>query len=150
MVVAGNAAVERAQAASLDLAAAPGVPRHRRSVRCRSGDIRIVGRPTGIPGPDAIRVGGARCQAAVARSEEHTSELQSQSNLVCRLLLEKKKNTHTNRSDYYTSELSSHSHDGRSLLLQQQTKPCPECVTKAVPHPRHATAAQCLGAREIT
>src|SRR2546430_7603256 len=28
-----------------------------------------------------------------ARSEEHTSELQSQSNIVCRLLLEKKKNT---------------------------------------------------------
>src|SRR2546430_10824345 len=28
---------------------------------------------------------------AVSRSEEHTSELQSQSNLVCRLLLEKKK-----------------------------------------------------------
>src|SRR2546430_16033773 len=28
----------------------------------------------------------------VYRSEEHTSELQSQSNLVCRLLLEKKKN----------------------------------------------------------
>src|SRR2546430_6053201 len=28
-----------------------------------------------------------------ARSEEHTSELQSQSNLVCRLLLEKKKHT---------------------------------------------------------
>src|SRR2546430_12593028 len=30
--------------------------------------------------------------AAQRRSEEHTSELQSQSNLVCRLLLEKKKN----------------------------------------------------------
>src|SRR2546430_7448715 len=29
------------------------------------------------------------------RSEEHTSELQSQSNLVCRLLLEKKKTKHT-------------------------------------------------------
>src|SRR2546430_11936949 len=28
------------------------------------------------------------------RSEEHTSELQSQSNLVCRLLLEKKKTNH--------------------------------------------------------
>src|SRR2546430_11509009 len=28
----------------------------------------------------------------ISRSEEHTSELQSQSNLVCRLLLEKKKN----------------------------------------------------------
>src|SRR2546430_17251572 len=33
---------------------------------------------------------GARGRRA-ARSEEHTSELQSQSNLVCRLLLEKKK-----------------------------------------------------------
>src|SRR2546430_12372150 len=33
--------------------------------------------------------------AASARSEEHTSELQSQSNLVCRLLLEKKKKTLT-------------------------------------------------------
>src|SRR2546430_10348744 len=30
-------------------------------------------------------------ELALARSEEHTSELQSQSNLVCRLLLEKKK-----------------------------------------------------------
>src|SRR5256886_8912024 len=37
------------------------------------------------------------------RSEEHTSELQSQSNLVCRLLLEKKKNTaaSTARLDRY-------------------------------------------------
>src|SRR2546426_4749681 len=32
------------------------------------------------------------------RSEEHTSELQSPCNLVCRLLLEKKKKTHTNNS----------------------------------------------------
>src|SRR2546430_11328724 len=31
---------------------------------------------------------------AIARSEEHTSELQSQSNLVCRLLLEKKNTSH--------------------------------------------------------
>src|SRR5688572_30924488 len=35
-----------------------------------------------------------RHQVHVGRSEEHTSELQSQSNLVCRLLLEKK-NTST-------------------------------------------------------
>src|SRR2546427_2915768 len=33
----------------------------------------------------------ARRARAPGRSEEHTSELQSQSNLVCRLLLEKKK-----------------------------------------------------------
>src|SRR2546427_4279953 len=35
----------------------------------------------------------ARVGDAIDRSEEHTSELQSQSNLVCRLLLEKKKKT---------------------------------------------------------
>src|SRR2546430_7313056 len=55
------------------------------------------------------RVPGGRCRASAqrwlrvaargaasrgSRSEEHTSELQSQSNLVCRLLLEKKKNNH--------------------------------------------------------
>src|SRR2546430_16363079 len=33
----------------------------------------------------------SRAAAPASRSEEHTSELQSQSNLVCRLLLEKKK-----------------------------------------------------------
>src|SRR2546430_13444536 len=33
---------------------------------------------------------------ALERSEEHTSELQSQSNLVCRLLLEKKKRSRLN------------------------------------------------------
>src|SRR2546427_11766742 len=46
------------------------------------------------PGAVAVRGGaGGREQLAGSgeRSEEHTSELQSQSNLVCRLLLEKKK-----------------------------------------------------------
>src|SRR5690606_41089462 len=39
---------------------------------------------------------GERCARSlrVPRSEEHTSELQSRENLVCRLLLEKKKNKH--------------------------------------------------------
>src|SRR2546427_2967353 len=36
-----------------------------------------------------------RGQVGLHRSKEHTSELQSQSNLVCRLLLEKKKKNHT-------------------------------------------------------
>src|SRR3712207_8398170 len=35
------------------------------------------------------------------RSEEHTSELQSRQYLVCRLLLEKKKNLHQSNSFYY-------------------------------------------------
>src|SRR2546430_821388 len=38
-----------------------------------------------VPQPPAL---------GASRSEEHTSELQSQSNLVCRLLLEKKKDKH--------------------------------------------------------
>src|SRR5690349_24077143 len=37
---------------------------------------------------------GAGSNPNVARSEEHTSELQSRRDLVCRLLLEKKKKTH--------------------------------------------------------
>src|SRR2546427_9307284 len=37
-----------------------------------------------------------RLDISKSRSEEHTSELQSQSNLVCRLLLEKKKNKQDN------------------------------------------------------
>src|SRR5258707_4607114 len=39
-----------------------------------------------------------RLEAMPHRSEEHTSELQSRQYLVCRLLLEKKKNTHSTRS----------------------------------------------------
>src|SRR5258706_10477876 len=37
---------------------------------------------------------GRSCAPKFSRSEEHTSELQSLTNLVCRLLLEKKKPTH--------------------------------------------------------
>src|SRR5688572_32255052 len=49
---------------------------------------------------EPTRIGGAPEPHAPAdrRSEEHTSELQSQSNLVCRLLLEKKKKTRIYRA----------------------------------------------------
>src|SRR2546430_3311256 len=40
--------------------------------------------------PRSMCLGGMGLQPGDLRSEEHTSELQSQSNLVCRLLLEKK------------------------------------------------------------
>src|SRR2546427_5138802 len=39
------------------------------------------------------------------RSEEHTSELQSQSNLVCRLLLEKKKKKKNNQESQYKNAI---------------------------------------------
>src|SRR5437588_6301634 len=48
---------------------------------------------------DAVRnigLTGGRI-AVITRSEEHTSELQSHSDLVCRLLLEKKKKTQKNQ-----------------------------------------------------
>src|SRR5215213_10670278 len=56
---------------------------------CRSDGA--TGRPT--PGQRGATTGhaGAAPAPAGARSEEHTSELQSLTNLVCRLLLEKKK-----------------------------------------------------------
>src|SRR5438132_9811094 len=41
----------------------------------------------------SVRVTRLPCSAVTSRSEEHTSELQSHSDLVCRLLLEKKKST---------------------------------------------------------
>src|SRR5690606_39355899 len=41
-----------------------------------------------------VNIGSPACPIPI-RSEEHTSELQSRENLVCRLLLEKKKQKHT-------------------------------------------------------
>src|SRR5258707_9101034 len=49
------------------------------------------------PGPDGLTVDERQ---TAARSEEHTSELQSRQYLVCRLLLEKKKNFIKNYLSY--------------------------------------------------
>src|SRR5690606_28868815 len=68
----------------------PGGPGQR---RCLAGH-----RPSG--GPTGVGSGERSCGPTVVggrpRSEEHTSELQSRENLVCRLLLEKKKNKFNN------------------------------------------------------
>src|SRR2546430_10425052 len=56
-----------------------------RSLGARACTVDLRIRPRG----DRSHQG--RSQSGGSRSEEHTSELQSQSNLVCRLLLEKKK-----------------------------------------------------------
>src|SRR5258708_11489260 len=63
----------------------------------------LLRRPECRPGPDRRRLpyawrfrGTARHKG---RSEEHTSELQSPDHLVCRLLLEKKKNIYTKTTD---------------------------------------------------
>src|SRR2546430_16563396 len=54
--------------------------------------FRSVLRPRGRLAA-VLRAGSGRLSNRDPRSEEHTSELQSQSNLVCRLLLEKKNTT---------------------------------------------------------
>src|SRR3712207_8051477 len=59
-----------------------------RTRRCRRGDL-----VAGERGRERSSHEGAGLSRP-ARSEEHTSELQSRQYLVCRLLLEKKKNTH--------------------------------------------------------
>src|SRR2546427_6443416 len=51
----------------------------------------LVNQPEQADGLERLGGRGRPVRRGAERSEEHTSELQSQSNLVCRLLLEKKK-----------------------------------------------------------
>src|SRR3989441_6773369 len=70
-------------------------PARRRGVELAVGEGKHVP-PVGGHEPQLIplaaQVGAVHDAGAVGRSEEHTSELQSLAYLVCRLLLEKKKN----------------------------------------------------------
>src|SRR3712207_7366666 len=81
----------------------------------RSHLTRYGVRVGGVGGSEGETVGRVKCLHAfaalhlagalpnpVARSEEHTSELQSRQYLVCRLLLEKKKTHRTSLSHFTT------------------------------------------------
>src|SRR2546430_8086383 len=70
--------------------------------------------------------GGRAGHAAPPRSEEHTSELQSQSNLVCRLLLEKKKKKTPTRPPRAPRT---------RLLITRRITICPTTPTRACPRP---------------
>src|SRR5688572_31861139 len=74
------------RAGALPALPAPGARAARLS---QGGEQRGSGRGAG-QGPELVAAAALRHRPR-PRSEEHTSELQSQSNLVCRLLLEKKK-----------------------------------------------------------
>src|SRR5256885_3847330 len=71
--------------------------RGRRPARC----ARFLRTAQRAPAPDTERSRAAPGPAG--RSEEHTSELQSPCNLVCRLLLEKKKKASASDSIAYSS-----------------------------------------------
>src|SRR2546426_2184400 len=67
--------------------------RDRRRLRFGAGAAASTGSSTAAGG--ASSTAGAPGASVIIRSEEHTSELQSPCNLVCRLLLEKKKKDKT-------------------------------------------------------
>src|SRR2546427_8508662 len=69
----------------------------RHSTRLAGCLLAVVAASPGLVGMGGI--GGGR-----ERSEEHTSELQSQSNLVCRLLLEKKKKEKRTLTIHYSNQ----------------------------------------------
>src|SRR2546430_11848887 len=76
------------------------------------GDDRLAG--AGRPACSWSSVSSSKAP----RSEEHTSELQSQSNLVCRLLLEKKKKK---EEPYIYSTLTMHTTNCHNVILPYHT-----------------------------
>src|SRR2546430_5789435 len=76
--------------------------RHRQGAHARA---RRHARPARRRGGDEVR------------SEEHTSELQSQSNLVCRLLLEKKKTSRRDGSSSSATATAASTADRDSLSI---------------------------------
>src|SRR2546430_11076400 len=82
--------------------------------------------------------------SSMVRSEEHTSELQSQSNLVCRLLLEKKKRS----EPYLLEELAAvlvrperivdREHDAFYSAALQRGEDVPSAAQSPFRHPHHA------------
>src|SRR5260370_21719239 len=81
----------RSAASATAQASVPTLPTQSRQRRARSNRLSATGRPPPRRRPrQTIRTSRTDRE----RSEEHTSELQSHLNLVCRLLLEKKKQLH--------------------------------------------------------
>src|SRR5256886_11108231 len=81
LAMGGGPTMYRVIACSADKAADGIALAYRAGLSLRDMEM-VQFHPTGLVIPGSLMTG---------RSEEHTSELQSQSNLVCRLLLEKKK-----------------------------------------------------------
>src|SRR5256885_13037463 len=67
--------------------------------------FRSINNQTGLIG---LQPEGEDSCVLAQRSEEHTSELQSPCNLVCRLLLEKKKNTCSRRHTHCSTSITAH------------------------------------------
>src|SRR2546427_9533992 len=99
-VIASPKTTSKAESLAVTILLAPAMPARRAACGWSASPINLQLLATGLGeqqrGKDKnqIRAGGEYRDGVSqghGRSEEHTSELQSQSNLVCRLLLEKKK-----------------------------------------------------------
>src|SRR5256886_13582985 len=79
-----------------------------------------IGKRRKVPPPEPIAGNGLldRRMLLGRRSEEHTSELQSQSNLVCRLLLEKQKAIKTRITVLATGNYTCHTAPINRRILQ--------------------------------
>src|SRR4029434_2013261 len=73
------------------------------------------------------------------RSEEHTSELQSHLNLVCRLLLEKKKDTYTHTPSHTHPQPHSHTHTHTRTHTRLPPHTHPSSPPSSHPHPLTTT-----------
>src|SRR5437868_13051944 len=80
----------------------------------RSRTIGLLG-PNGAGKSTLIQTLLGFCPASAGRSEEHTSELQSRFDLVCRLLLEKKNITSINTSWLHERDWTDHPLDNNIL-----------------------------------
>src|SRR5690606_41315849 len=101
--------IVRSRAAGHIFCTGPGAPPDLRSFPTRrSSDLSL--RPAlGACATFTVTVALSAAQGAVpVRSEEHTSELQSRENLVCRLLLEKKNNNTNETRVRHTACSNSH------------------------------------------
>src|SRR2546426_6657084 len=81
-----------------------------RSRRLRDAAVRSFPHGRGGPAAAGVRVRPRGRHRFLRRSEEHTSELQSPCNLVCRLLLEKKKKkiyTHADHNARHRTDVRS-------------------------------------------
>src|SRR2546430_2810044 len=111
------AAVERAQAARGVMASADGTPET--ALIAHADAALLEAAIAALPAPFRETL----------RSEEHTSELQSQSNLVCRLLLEKKKKKRQTHAVTQNSLKMHHAHElpagTLSVHYNFHRHPCP-------------------------
>src|SRR5438034_1708179 len=74
----------------------------------RVSDASLHAESPGVGGDGPARAARSRGRQRDHRSEEHTSELQSHSDLVCRLLLEKKKNRQNTNHRHIDNENTAH------------------------------------------